>query len=99
VLPLDPHPAIRGREGHITTNKVKNNFLAAVLILTVIPPSVKVGQGVISRCCFLIAEKLSEAHEVSHIRAVVYLDDISVRIDGFDGSSLREDLDHSVCLW
>lgn len=56
---------MRGREGTVTTNKVKNNFLAAVLILTVIPPSVKVGQGVISRCCFLIAEKLSDAHEMA----------------------------------
>lgn len=56
---------MRGREGSVTTNKVKNNFLAAVLILTVIPPSVKVGQGVISRCCFLIAEKLSDAHEMA----------------------------------
>ncbi|KAI0258392.1 clathrin-coated vesicle protein [Gloeopeniophorella convolvens] len=56
---------MRGRVGTITTNKVKNNFLAAVLILTVIPSSVKVGQGVISRCCFLIAEKLSDAHEMA----------------------------------
>ncbi|KAH9052913.1 clathrin-coated vesicle protein [Lactarius deliciosus] len=56
---------MRGREGSVTSNKVKNNFLAAVLILTVIPPSVKVGQGVISRCCFLIAEKLSDAHEMA----------------------------------
>ncbi|KAI0277285.1 clathrin-coated vesicle protein [Russula aff. rugulosa BPL654] len=56
---------MRGREGSISTNKVKNNFLAAVLILTVIPPSVKVGQGVINRCCFLIAEKLSDAHEMA----------------------------------
>ncbi|KAI0303661.1 armadillo-type protein [Multifurca ochricompacta] len=56
---------MRGREGSITANKVKNNFLAAVLILTVIPPSVKVGQGVISRCCFLIAETLSDAHEMA----------------------------------
>ncbi|KAI9509814.1 clathrin-coated vesicle protein [Russula earlei] len=60
---------MRGREGSISTNKVKNNFLAAVLILTVIPPSVKVGQGVISRCCFLIAEKLSDAHEMASTAA------------------------------
>jgi len=60
---------MRGREGIITTNKVKNNFLASVLILTVIPPSVKVGQGVISRCCFLIAENLSDAHEMASTAA------------------------------
>jgi HEAT repeat-containing protein 5 len=73
----DPYPTTRGREGLITNNKIKNNFLAAVLILTVIPPSVKVGRGVISRCCFLIAEKLSDTHEVSHSHAVSYLDDFS----------------------
>ncbi|KAI0300801.1 clathrin-coated vesicle protein [Russula brevipes] len=60
---------MRGREGSISTNKVKNNFLAAVLILTVIPPSVKVGQGVISRCCFLIAEKLSDSNEMASTAA------------------------------
>ena len=73
--------------------------MAAVLILTVIPPSVKVGQGIISRCCFLIAEKLSDAHEVSYGHAVGYLDDFPIGTDGIDGSSLREDTDHSVCLW
>jgi len=60
---------MRGREGSISTNKIKNNFLAAVLILTVIPPSVKVGQGVISRCCFLIAEKLSDSNEMASTAA------------------------------
>jgi hypothetical protein len=91
-------PTIRGREGSISTNKAKNNFLAAVLILTVIPPSVKVGQGVISRCCFLIAEKLSDAHEVGHICIIGYLGDIPIGTDGDDGSSLREDIDHSLCI-
>jgi hypothetical protein len=99
VLLSDPYPTIRGREGSISTNKVKNNFLAAVLILTIIPPSVKVGQGVINRCCFLIAEKLSDAHEVSRICAVGYLGNIPIGIDGGNGSSLRKDIDHSVCLW
>ncbi|KAI0054064.1 clathrin-coated vesicle protein [Auriscalpium vulgare] len=56
---------MKGRSGTISSNKVKNNFLAAVLILTVIPPSVPVGRGVISRLCFLISEKLSEAHEMA----------------------------------
>ena len=52
----------------------------------------------ISRCCFLIAEKLSDAHEVGHIRAIGYLDNIPIGTDGFDGSSLREDIDHGVGL-
>jgi len=90
---------MRGREGSISTNKIKNNFLAAVLILTVIPPSVKVGQGVISRCCFLIAEKLSDSNEVSHIRVIGYLDNSLIETDGVDGSSLRKDFNHGVCLW
>jgi hypothetical protein len=53
---------------------------------------------VISRCCFLIAEKLSDTPEVSPSYAVGYLDDTSIETDGFDSSSLREDIDHRVCL-
>lgn len=54
----------RGRQGLISAKKVKNNLLAAVLILTVIPPSVKVSQAVIGHCCFLISQKLLETDEV-----------------------------------
>ncbi|KAI0311044.1 clathrin-coated vesicle protein [Amylostereum chailletii] len=56
---------MKGRQGVISSNKVKNNFLAAVLILTVIPPTVRVGEAVITHCCFLISEKLTEANEMA----------------------------------
>ncbi|KAF8206326.1 armadillo-type protein [Mycena galopus ATCC 62051] len=54
-----------GRQGAISTKKIKNNLLAAVLILTVIPPSVKVGEAVIEHCCFLITQKLLDVGEMS----------------------------------
>ncbi|KAF5377759.1 hypothetical protein D9757_008083 [Collybiopsis confluens] len=56
---------MRGRQGAACTKKVKNNLLAAVLILTSVPSTVKVGEPVIEHCCFQISEKLLEAHEVS----------------------------------
>ncbi|KAJ7604033.1 clathrin-coated vesicle protein [Roridomyces roridus] len=54
-----------GRQGTISAKKIKNNLLAAVLILTVIPTSVKVGEAVIEHCCFLISQKLVDAGEMS----------------------------------
>ncbi|TFY58733.1 hypothetical protein EVJ58_g6238 [Rhodofomes roseus] len=56
---------MRGRQGAISTRKIKTNLLAAVLVLTVIPPSVKVGRAVLDHCCFLLSQKLSDADEVS----------------------------------
>ncbi|KAG7093998.1 hypothetical protein E1B28_007627 [Marasmius oreades] len=51
---------MRGREGIACTKKVKNNLLATVLILTSIPPNIKVGETVIEHCCFLISQKILE---------------------------------------
>ncbi|KAL1740521.1 armadillo-type protein [Schizophyllum fasciatum] len=56
---------MRGREGPAVSKKIKNNFLAAVLVLTVVPPSVKVGQPVVEHLCFLLTEKLVETSELS----------------------------------
>ena len=56
---------MRGRDGLISTKKIKNNLLAAVLILTVIPATTKIGQAVLEHCCFLISQKLLDASEVS----------------------------------
>ncbi|KAJ3852125.1 clathrin-coated vesicle protein [Lentinula lateritia] len=56
---------MRGRQGAACTKKVKNNLLAAVLVLTAISPTIKVGQAVVEHCCFLISQKLLETHEVS----------------------------------
>ncbi|KAH9916212.1 clathrin-coated vesicle protein [Fomitopsis serialis] len=56
---------MRGRQGVISTRKIKTNLLAAVLILTVIPPNVKVGRAILDHCCFLLSQKLSDADEAS----------------------------------
>jgi len=48
-----------GRQGQVATKKIKNNLLATVLILTVIPHSIKVGQTIIEECCYLICQKLA----------------------------------------
>ncbi|ESK97884.1 clathrin-coated vesicle protein [Moniliophthora roreri MCA 2997] len=58
---------MRGRQGFVCTKKIKNNLLAAVLILTAIPPppKIKVSQAVVEHTCFLISQKLLEAGDVS----------------------------------
>ncbi|KAI0946131.1 hypothetical protein AcV7_010182 [Taiwanofungus camphoratus] len=56
---------MRGRQGQISSRKIKTNLLAAVLILTVIPKSVRIGWAIIEHCCFLISQKLVEADELS----------------------------------
>lgn len=54
----------RGRQGLISIKKIKSNLLAAVLVLTVIPPSAKVGRGAIEHCYLLISQKLLALDEV-----------------------------------
>ena len=61
----------RGREGPAVTKKIKNNFLAAVLILTGLPAGVKVGEPVVGHFCTQLSEKLAEAGEVC---VVLYVD-------------------------
>ncbi|KIY49942.1 ARM repeat-containing protein [Fistulina hepatica ATCC 64428] len=56
---------MRGREGAPISKKIKNNFLASVLVLTVIPTTVKVSLPVVEHCCFQISEKLLEASDLS----------------------------------
>lgn len=53
-----------GRRGAISTKKIKNNILAAVLILTVTPIWVKIGKSVVEHACFLISQKLLDVDEV-----------------------------------
>lgn len=50
----------RGREGFSAIIKVKNNLLASVLIVTVVPQNVKLSRTVIEHCCYLIAQKLED---------------------------------------
>ncbi|KAG6887575.1 hypothetical protein C0992_011744, partial [Termitomyces sp. T32_za158] len=57
--------AMSGRNGLISDKKVKNNMLATVLVLTVIPSSIKVSRAVIEHCCFLISQKLLGSGELS----------------------------------
>lgn len=52
------------RAGAIATKKVKNNLLAAVLVLTVIPSDVKLGREAVEHCCFLISQRLYADDEV-----------------------------------
>ncbi|KXN85058.1 HEAT repeat-containing protein 5B [Leucoagaricus sp. SymC.cos] len=56
---------MRGREGVISTRKIKTNMLAVVLILTVIPASAQVGRAAIEHTCFLISQKLLQNDETS----------------------------------
>ncbi|KAJ3575515.1 hypothetical protein NP233_g1065 [Leucocoprinus birnbaumii] len=56
---------MRGREGAVSTRKIKANMLAVVLILTVIPPTIQVGRAAIEHTCFLIAQKLLENDDTS----------------------------------
>lgn len=57
--------AMRGRDGPACRKKIKNNMLAAVLILTILPPIVRLSQAVIEHCCFLISQQLSESNEMA----------------------------------
>ncbi|KAM5530811.1 hypothetical protein V8D89_015522, partial [Ganoderma adspersum] len=54
-----------GREGPMCNKKIKCNLLAAVLILTVLPPTVAIGRPIIEHCCFIISQKLIEGSELS----------------------------------
>lgn len=56
---------MRGREGLISSRKVKTNLLAAVLILTVIPPQAPVARDVVEHLFFLISQKLEEGDEMA----------------------------------
>ncbi|KZV63558.1 clathrin-coated vesicle protein [Peniophora sp. CONT] len=56
---------MKGRQGAISSNKIKNNFLAAVLILTGLPTGVKIGEPVVAHFCTQLSEKLAEAGEMT----------------------------------
>ncbi|KAG9005771.1 hypothetical protein FRB90_010205, partial [Tulasnella sp. 427] len=52
--------ANRGRERVAAVIIVKNNLLASVLIITVVPPTVKLSRTVVEHCCYLISQKPEE---------------------------------------
>jgi len=47
--------------------KVKNNMLAAVVIVTVTPPNVKLSRAALEHCCYLISQKMAEGQEASRL--------------------------------
>ena len=61
-------PNYRGRDGPACRKKIKNNMLAAVLILTILPPIIRLSKNVIEHCCFLISQQLGESNEASRHR-------------------------------
>ncbi|KDQ54486.1 hypothetical protein JAAARDRAFT_80176 [Jaapia argillacea MUCL 33604] len=60
---------MRGRQGTIASKIVKSSLLVSVLVLTCVPPSVKLGRGVLERCCLLISRSLMEDGEISFTAA------------------------------
>jgi HEAT repeat-containing protein 5 len=44
--------------------KTKNNMLAAVLVLTVIPSTTRLSKALVEQCCYLVSQKLAESSEV-----------------------------------
>ncbi|KAH7927705.1 ARM repeat-containing protein [Leucogyrophana mollusca] len=58
---------MRGRQGTVSSRKVKSNLLASVLILTVVPQHVKLARGAIEHLFFLISQKLDESEEMAFV--------------------------------
>jgi hypothetical protein len=53
-----------GRSGPAVILKTKNNLLAAVLLLTVTPATMKISRVALEQCAYLISQKLGEGPEV-----------------------------------
>ena len=53
-----------GRSGPVVILKTKNNLLAAVLILTVTPVTMKISKIALEQCAYLLSQKLGESPEV-----------------------------------
>jgi len=54
------------RQGTIPDLKVKNNMLASVLIVTIIPLGMKLSKGAVEHLCYLISQKIAEGGESAH---------------------------------
>ena len=63
---------MRSRSGGVAARKLKGNLLAAVLLLTTLPSSVKLSQAAVEHLCFLIAH-LMNAPDASEVSCVVFL--------------------------
>ena len=53
-----------GRSGTVVALKTKNNLLAAVLVLTVTPATMKISKAALEQCAYLVSQKLGESPEV-----------------------------------
>ncbi|GAA6010487.1 hypothetical protein JCM11491_006962 [Sporobolomyces phaffii] len=51
---------MRGRKSPSAVRKTKNNLLAAVLLLTALPPRVQLGREVVEHACYLLTETALE---------------------------------------
>ena len=76
--------------------KITNNLLAAVLILTVVPPYVGFSEAALEYCCSLVSQKLLEK-QVCHSSSLFIIKLTSV-LGVRDGSTLREDDRHGGCF-
>ena len=77
--------------------KVTNNLLAAVLILTVVPPYAGFSEAALEYCCSLISEKLLEKEVwiLSSYIEVCLTDHLGIA----NRSSLHKDHRHGRCFW
>lgn len=85
-----------GRSGTTVTLKTKNNLLAAVLILTVTPATMKISKAILEQCGYLISQKLGESPEVRLDSTAANYTDRTVGCPFI--CALREDLDHSLAF-
>lgn len=88
--PLRTENSYSGREGLISTKKVKSNLLAAVLILTSLPSRVKVARGVVEHLCFVISQKLEENDDVRLPLSVIIMTSEIKCTDGYRFCPLRK---------
>lgn len=87
-----------GREGLISSKKVKSNLLAAVLILTSLPSRVKVARGVVEHLCFMISQKLEENDDVRLPLSTIIMTSEIKDTDGYRCCPLCKN-HHGRSLW
>lgn len=51
------------RSGPIVTLKTKNNLMASVLILTTLPPTLKISRALIDQYCYLVSQRMSDGSD------------------------------------
>lgn len=87
-----------GREGLISSKKIKSNLLAAVLILAGLPSKVKVARGVVEHLCFVISQKLEENDDVRSPLSTIIMTSEFKNTDCYRCCSLCKN-HHGRCLY